>query len=75
MGDYAEALKSAKKPLNPFDCKPSDCKHCYVASAGVVGAHYSCDCKASKRYNGYPLIMCPQDCEHYEQESSLFGEE
>lgn len=77
IGDYAENLKTLRK--SPFDMKPSDCKHCYAASVGVVGTHYSCDCKESKRYNSYPLIMCPQDCEHYECENEpkdgLFGEE
>lgn len=77
IGDYAENLKSAKK--SPFDLKPSDCKHCYVASAGVAGAHYSCDCEKCKMYCSYPLVMCPSDCEYYERENEpddrLFGEE
>lgn len=72
IGDYAEALKSAKKPLKPSDFKPSDCKYCEVASVGVFGAHYAC---MNENRMDYPLVMCPQDCEHYEQESSLFGEE
>lgn len=74
-----ESLKSVKKPLKLSDFKPSDCKHCYIASLGVVGAHYSCNCKESKMYGDYPLMMCPQDCEHYEDENKpekgLFGEE
>lgn len=77
IGDYAESLNSAKKL--PFDFKPTDCKHCHGASAGVMGVYYSCDCKESKMYCSYPLVMCPSDCEYYERENDseegLFGEE
>lgn len=61
VGEYIE-----NKP-SPFDMKPSDCKHCYVTSVGIAGAHYSCDCAKSNRYNSYPLIMCQKDCEFYEK--------
>lgn len=70
--DYTENLRNSAKKWNKdilFE-KPSDCKHCYGASAGVMGVHYSCDCKESKMYCSYPLIMCPKDCEFYEKEVS-----
>lgn len=71
--DFAEDSKNLKQKINDnlkFGFKPTDCKHCYGASAGVMGVHYSCDCKESKMYCSYPLIMCPQDCKFYEKEVS-----
>lgn len=66
--DYSEILKNAKKlDINILHKKPTDCKHCYGASAGVMGIHYSCDCKESKMYQSYPLVMCQNDCEFYEK--------
>lgn len=69
--DLANELESKAKKIKSdlrFGFKPTDCKHCYGASAGVMGVHYSCDCEKSKMYCSYPLIMCPQDCEFYEKE-------
>lgn len=69
--DFAEDLQNNAKKIkrNLFrNFKPTDCKHCYGASTGVMGVHYSCDCKESKMYCSYPLIMCPQDCKFYEKE-------
>lgn len=69
--DFAEDLQNNAKKIKRDlfrNFKPTDCKHCYEASAGVMGVHYSCDCEESKMYRSYPLIMCPQDCEFYEKE-------
>lgn len=69
---YAEALQRSlnKTNKNILFGKPTDCKHCYAASMGVMGVHYSCDCEESKMYRDHPLIMCPQDCKFYEKEVS-----
>ncbi len=72
--DFAAELNNKVKKMKHdlrFGVKPKDCKHCYGASAGVMGVHYSCDCEKSKMYQSYPLIMCPQDCEFYEKEESV----
>lgn len=69
IDDLESRAKKMKRDLR-FGFKPTDCKHCYVASAGVAGAHYSCSCKESKMYCYYPLIMCPENCQFYEKEET-----
>ena len=71
--DFSEDLQNNAKKIKQDlfrNFKPTDCKHCCGASAGVMGVHYSCDCEESKMYCSYPLIMCPKDCKFYEKEVS-----
>lgn len=77
MGFTEDLQNQAKKIKHDlwFGFKPTDCKHCYGASAGVMGVHYSCDCEKSEMHQSYPLIMCPQDCEFYEKEDNATTEQ
>lgn len=65
MGDLEKEFEKSSKETNhnlTFDFKPSDCKHCYVATRGVFGNHYACD-----KEKHCPLIICPNDCKYYEK--------
>lgn len=66
--DYTNDIKKKLTEDLMYGVKPRDCKHCYGASEGVMGVHYSCDCEQSEAFRHYPLVMCPQDCEFYEKE-------
>ena len=65
--DYATDIKQKITADLLNGIKPTDCKYCYGASAGVMGVHYSCGCQKSSRYGEYPLVMCQRDCEFYEK--------
>lgn len=69
MNDYAQDLQAQLRNNLRLGFSPTDCNHCYVASTGVAGEHYSCDCKKSTSCCVYPLIMRPSDCEFYEKEA------
>lgn len=66
--DYATDIKQRITADLLHGFKPTDCKYCYGASAGMMGVHYSCCCQKCSRYGEYPLVMCPKDCEFYEKE-------